>query len=138
VEERGPVGGADGDIEDAWASLDAEPFCYVTTVGRVSGRRHTIEIWFSLHGGTVYLLSGGGRASDWVRNLEKMPDARVRIGGREFRGRARIVTAPDEDHLARELVFAKYQPGYGGDLSGWRNRALPIAIDFSAFRGGLP
>jgi deazaflavin-dependent oxidoreductase (nitroreductase family) len=138
VEERGPVGGADGDIEDAWASLDAEPFCYVTSIGRVSRRRHTIEIWFSLHGATVYMLSGRGRASDWVRNIGKTPAVRVRIGGREFKGRARIVTAPDEDHLARQLIFAKYQPGYEGDLSGWRNRALPIAIDLSAFPGRRP
>jgi hypothetical protein len=28
----------------------AEPFCYLTTVGRVSGRPHTIEIWFALDG----------------------------------------------------------------------------------------
>jgi deazaflavin-dependent oxidoreductase (nitroreductase family) len=125
-----------GRTEDAWASLDAEPFCYVTTVGRVSGRRHTIEIWFALRGATVFMLSGGDRASDWVRNLEKTPEVTVRMGGREFTGRARIVTAPDENHLARELVFAKYRPSYGGDLSSWRNRALPVAIDLRMSGGG--
>jgi deazaflavin-dependent oxidoreductase (nitroreductase family) len=137
VDERG-LAGASGGTEGARARLNAKPFCYVTTVGRVSGRPHTIEIWFVLHGTTIYMLSGGGRASDWVRNLERTPEVTVRVGGREFRGRARIVTAPDEDRLARELVFAKYQRGYGGDLSGWRDGALPVAIDLRGPQGGRP
>ncbi len=111
----------------------AHPFCYLTTVGRVSGRPHTIEIWFALQGRTVYLLSGGGDRSDWVRNLSVWPVVTVRIGRRdaaELAGRARIVEAgSEEDELARRLVAGKYQPTYGGDLSGWRRSALPIAVD---------
>jgi deazaflavin-dependent oxidoreductase (nitroreductase family) len=111
----------------------AHPFCYLTTVGRVSGRPHTIEIWFALQGRTVYLLSGGGDRSDWVRNLSLWPVVTVRIGRRdaaELAGRARIVEAgSEEDELARRLVVGKYQPTYGGDLSGWRRSALPIAVD---------
>ena len=34
-----------------------------------------------------------------------------------------------EDARARRLVFDKYQPGYGGDLTDWRARALPVAVD---------
>ncbi len=41
-------------------------FGYLTTVGRVTGRLHTIEIWFALHDRTVYMLAGD-HASDWVR-----------------------------------------------------------------------
>jgi hypothetical protein len=26
----------------------AAPFCYLTTAGRVSGRPHSVEIWFAL------------------------------------------------------------------------------------------
>lgn len=48
---------------------------------------------------------------------------------RTFAGHARTVVDPDEDDLARELLVNKYQPGYGGDLTGWRERALPIAVD---------
>src|SRR5438128_3103033 len=54
---------------DDLSTLATEPFCYLTTIGRGSGRPHTIEIWFALHGATVYLLSGGGEGSDWVKNL---------------------------------------------------------------------
>jgi deazaflavin-dependent oxidoreductase (nitroreductase family) len=112
------------------------PFCYLTTTGRVSGRSHTIEIWFALRGRTLYLLSGGGGRSDWVRNLVRDPAVTVRLGRRDavaLAGRARLVEAgSDEDELARRLVAGKYQPTYGGDLSGWRRSALPVAVDLRA------
>src|SRR3979490_810582 len=46
-----------------------EPYCYLTTTGRVSGEPREIEIWFGLVGATLYLLSGGGDRSNWGRNL---------------------------------------------------------------------
>jgi len=111
----------------------AAPFCYLTTTGRVSGRPHTVEIWFALHDRTLYLLSGGGDRSDWVRNLLAWPQVSVRIGRRDaltLPGRARVVTpGSDEDDLARRLVSDKYQPGYGSDLSDWRRSSLPVAVD---------
>jgi deazaflavin-dependent oxidoreductase (nitroreductase family) len=85
------------------------PFCYVTTIGRRSGRPHTIEIWFGESDGTLYLLSGGGDRSDWVRNMRKEPKVSVRIGGEDRRGVARFVDDPDEDAAARRLLAAKYQ-----------------------------
>jgi len=118
----------------------AQPFCYLTTTGRVSRRPHTIEIWFALQDHTLYLLSGGGDRSDWVRNLLTRPEVTVRLGRRDaaaLAGRARLVEAgSDEDELARRLVTGKYQPGYGGDLSGWRRSSLPVAVDLEAAGGG--
>ncbi|HZD18540.1 MAG TPA: nitroreductase family deazaflavin-dependent oxidoreductase [Actinomycetota bacterium] len=108
------------------ASLD---FCYVTTTGRRSGRPHTIEIWFALHDGVVYVLSGGGEGSDWVRNLRWHPTVGLRLGDRDMLCRARRVSDADEDALARRLLLAKYGPGYAGDLTEWADTALPIAIE---------
>jgi deazaflavin-dependent oxidoreductase (nitroreductase family) len=116
-----------------------QPYCYLTTVGRVSGRPHTIEIWFALQGATVYLLSGGSDRSDWVRNLAARPAVTVRIGRRdaaELAGRARVVEPGSaEDELARRLVAGKYQPSYAGDLSGWRRGSLPVAVDLDDAAG---
>ena len=113
----------------------AAPFCYLTTSGRVSGRPHTIEIWFALADRTLYLLSGGRDRSDWVRNLLADPDVNVRIGRRDapaLAARARVVApGSDEDELARRLVTGKYQPGYGGDLSSWRRASLPVAVELA-------
>jgi deazaflavin-dependent oxidoreductase (nitroreductase family) len=112
-------------------------FCYLTTFGRVSGRRREIEIWFVQVDDTLYLLAGSGREADWVRNLDANTECEVRIGSRQsdlVEGKGRLLDMGDlegEARKARDLVFAKYQPRYEGDLSDWRERALPVAIDLS-------
>jgi|GEM_PF-2824500 len=69
--------------------LAGEDYCYLTTTGRVSGEPREIEIWFGLAGTTLYMLSGGGEHSNWVRNLKRIPEVRVRIGERAYaRGHA--------------------------------------------------
>jgi len=105
-------------------------FAYLTTTGRRTGKEHTIEIWFSLHDGRVYVLSGGGQRADWVQNLKMTPHVRVRIGTRTVSAMARVVRAgTKEDELARQLLDGKYQ-GWreGRPLSSWARNALPVAI----------
>jgi len=109
--------------------LSAEPFCYLTTRGRVAGRPHRIEIWFALNGETLYVLSGGRERSDWVKNLRRTPEVTVKLGHETFAGHARIVDDPDEDERARALVHDKYAGSYGGDLTRWLRSALPVAFD---------
>jgi deazaflavin-dependent oxidoreductase (nitroreductase family) len=106
-----------------------EDYCYLTTTGRVSGEPREIEIWFGLDGSTLYMLSGGRDRSDWVKNLMREPRVSVRIADRTFDGHARVVSDPAEDAQARSLLFDKYDEGYSGDLSSWRETALPIAVD---------
>jgi len=112
---------------DPLADLD---YCYLTTTGRHSGQPHRIEIWFALVDGVVYLLSGGAERSDWVRNLTISPDVVLEIGGEKRTTKARVVTDPEEDALARRIVAEKYRPRYRGDLSDWGRNSLPIAIDW--------
>jgi|SRR5687767_6043817 deazaflavin-dependent oxidoreductase (nitroreductase family) len=107
----------------------ADNYCYLTTTGRRSGRPHRIEIWYAAEGSTVYMLSGGGSSSDWVRNLLADPAVLVEIDGDEHPARGRVLEGGEEAALARSLVFAKYAPRYQGDLTDWRERALPVAID---------
>lgn len=115
--------------------LAGADFAYLTTIGRKTARRHRIEIWFALAGGTVYLLSGGGEDADWVRNARKTPEVRIQIGTRSVTARARPVRARLEDRRARELLDAKYM-GWkpGRRLSSWARGALPIAIDLQEGR----
>jgi len=78
---------------NAWlASSASEPFLYLTTVGRRTGRAHRIEIWFAARDGRLYLLAGDRERADWVRNLQA--NARVTV---ELR---------DESQLAGELIFS--------------------------------
>ena len=119
------------------ARLASEQNCYLTTVGRASGNAHTIEIWFALtaDGKTLYMLSGGQDRSDWVKNIARNPQVRVRIGGETFAGRGRVVAEETEDREARRLVVKKY---YGRDrvhTSGWEAESLPVAVDLDGPAG---
>jgi deazaflavin-dependent oxidoreductase (nitroreductase family) len=113
-----------------------ESFCYLTTAGRVTGRPHTIEIWFALDGYRLYMLAGGGTGSDWVKNLLRAPDVTVRIGDVTYTGRARVVEDAQEDALARRIVVGKYQPGYGEDLTDWGRESLVVAVDLEVRQVG--
>ncbi len=62
-----------------WAG---EPYAYLTTIGRRTGRPHRSEIWFAAQDGQVYLLSGGRERSDWVRNLQANAHVTVELGAR--------------------------------------------------------
>jgi deazaflavin-dependent oxidoreductase (nitroreductase family) len=107
-----------------------EEYCYLTTVGRVSGRPHEIEIWFGLRSNTFYLLSGGGNKSDWVKNLLRNPSVRVQIANRIFAGTARLVEDQAEESIARLLLARKYHEMEDEQtLSEWARTALPVAID---------
>ncbi len=116
-------------VAESWSRYADEQYCYLTTIGRVTGRRRRIEIWFAIDDDTLYILSGGGDRSDWVKNLRRDPAVTVEIGPGRFQGRARVVTDPIESERARALVYDKYAPGYRGDLASWRRRSLPIGVD---------
>jgi deazaflavin-dependent oxidoreductase (nitroreductase family) len=115
------------------AALVGEAFCYLTTIGRVSGERRRIEIWFAAADGaaTIYLLAGGRERAGWVRNLRKEPRVTVEIAARRFDGAARILSDDtDESATARRLVYEKYRHTED-DLEEWRDDALPVAIDLT-------
>ncbi len=107
-----------------------EDYCYLTTTGRKSGKPHEIEIWFGLQGDSLYLLSGGGHDSDWVKNLLAQPSVHVRLGKQTYEATARVVQDAEEQHLARRLLAAKYYHWETGEpLNDWAATALPVALD---------
>ena len=119
-----------GDLSQLLTSLKAEEYCYLTTIGRVTGKPHEIEIWFGLDNMALYLLSGGMDRSDWVKNLMKDPTVKIRIAQQNFTGTARLVKDEKEETMARYLLAEKYQEWENGrTLSEWARTALVVAID---------
>lgn len=125
IESSRPMSGA-ANTEQGSGNDD---YCYLTTIGRRTHRPHRIEIWYAARGDTLYLLAGSGRSSDWVQNLSADPSVTVEVDGAVRPGRGRVVEDGDEADEARWLVFVKYAPRNAGDLTDWRERALPVAID---------
>ena len=111
------------------AGLVDEDFCYLTTTGRVTGKPHTIEIWFALEGRTLYMLAGSREKADWVRNIQQLPQVGMRIGPHQTSATGRIVTDAHEDTLARRLVVDKYSSRTSDDLTEWGETALPVAVE---------
>ena len=107
---------------------------YLETIGRVSGQLRETEIWFAAEPGAIYILSGGGLAKDWVRNMQHTPEVRFRVEGTWVSGTARVVEGDAElDMRIRRLVAGKY---YDFDPDGddplpneWSRTASPVAID---------
>ena len=112
-------------------------FAYLSTVGRTSGRWHTIEIWYAARDGVMYVMSGGRESADWVRNLLANPQVLWRVGGpRELTvdgavpAEARPVTDdPFTEAAVRRLLAARYQGWQeGAELSEWARTALVVAV----------
>lgn len=118
------------DLIQDLSQLSKEKYRYLTTTGRKSGHPHEIEICFGIQGDSLYLLSGNGEDSDWVRNLRADPNVTVRIAKHTFTGIARIVSEEKEDTLARHMLAGKYQ-GWkeGRKMSDWGRTALVVAIE---------
>jgi deazaflavin-dependent oxidoreductase (nitroreductase family) len=109
--------------------LATEDFCYLITTGRISGRLHTIEIWFALNESTLYMLSDGGlEKADWVKNINRQPDVKVKIKDHQFDGKGRLTFEPEEDTLLRRLIGEKYRKK-DDDLESWLQTAFPVAVD---------
>ena len=113
---------------DSLGQVADEQFAYLTTTGRKSAEAHRIEIWFGVHDGRIYLMSGGRDRSDWVKNLQTDPLVTIDIAGETHRGVASILTEPSEaDTMARMILVQKY--GKDRDLEKWGRESLAIAID---------
>ena len=102
------------------------------TIGRVTGRPHSVRLRFAYEDGTIWLRTGERppapdasgvrrrssveRETDWLRNLEHDPRCQVRIGHAEMQAQYERSTDPPAD-LRRtvELLRAKYGPEWVAD-----------------------
>jgi deazaflavin-dependent oxidoreductase (nitroreductase family) len=96
-------------------SSEREDYLYLTTRGRRSGLQREIEIWFTHRDGRFYIIAEHA-GSHWVQNLQADSEVQVRIAGKSFMARARIVPAQSEPELHRavqQLSSQKYGWGEG-------------------------
>ena len=93
---------------DGW---DDSPACFVTTIGRRTGRPHEHQCdAFVVDGDRLFLLDVEGAADKWFRDIQSNPGVSIRVApGRLQTGRASELAAghPDAER-ARRLAARKY------------------------------
>ena len=87
--------------------LKKEQFAYMTTIGRKSGRSHTVELWFALADGKIY-LSHEGAATDWMRNISSNSRVSVKVGGVNVEAEAVILNGGIAIKAGQRSLYEKY------------------------------
>ena len=105
--------------------MPTQPVCYLTTIGRRTGRAHRIEIWFIEEDDVVHLFSGGGEASDWVRNLLRHPAVDLELPGRPARPYVARIVAPSAG--LRRRMDERYH-GTRAELTDWARRSTVVEL----------
>ncbi len=81
---------------------------HLTTEGRRTGRLHTVELWFAVRDGKVF-LSHEGEETDWMKNIRKNRRVSFEIGGKRFNGEARhLEDGTDRAWTGKEALYEKY------------------------------
>jgi deazaflavin-dependent oxidoreductase (nitroreductase family) len=78
-----------------WALLE--------TTGRRSGQPRRVPVGNGLRGGQFWIVAEHGRHADYVRNLERDPRVRVKVGRRWHSGTAHVLEADDPSARLRWL-----------------------------------
>jgi deazaflavin-dependent oxidoreductase (nitroreductase family) len=107
-----------------------EKFVYLTTRGRKSGRDHEVELWFAISEGRVY-LSHEGKHTDWMKNLIKDGNVKMKIGSEIFNGIARITEGDSHERTKgmRALYSKYYGPASKETLDDWFELSSLIEIE---------
>ena len=96
--------------------LSNNQYLYLTTIGRISGEPRQIEIWFVQFQGRFYVLAEHFHKAQWVKNIERNPKVRVRVGDKEFDATARVLDEKldrESWQTAQRLSAEKYDWGEG-------------------------
>jgi len=107
----------EGSLAERLAALKDHSTLRLTTLGRKTGKRHTVTVWFLTDKETVYLVTMNLQR-DWPRNIMKNGHVELDIGGSVFKGRAKQI--PEAKRLAqvKTLLSQKYWAAWLGSWFG--------------------
>lgn len=79
----------------------------LTHYGRKTGKPHEVTIWFAFSRNKLYIGTANVNRQ-WVRNVQKTPQVKLRIGEEQFEGSARFLTDRHEHETAMAAIRRKY------------------------------
>ena len=101
----------------------------ISVIGRKSGRRISIPVWFVLEGDKLHLLPVQGSDSQWYKNVLENPSMRIAARGAEAEFRATPVISAK----AAKAVVEKFREKYGaGDVKKYYSKfdvAVLVRLD---------
>ena len=114
------------------ARVAADKYIYLTTIGRRTGRPHTVELWFAVARGNLY-LSHEGKYTDWMKNILSNHRVTFMIRGLIGAGTARIVGRGDAFETGASALYRKY---YGDArqevIDDWFSESTVIELTLDA------
>jgi hypothetical protein len=112
--------------------LRDEHYCVLSTQGRMTGRRHSAELWFVPIDGGVHLMSGSGGLTTWCLNLQAEEQGVLRIGDRSWLARASVLhrDAPGRSE-ALAAFHDKYDPPGKDRTVPWMRNATLVQLVFT-------
>lgn len=97
------------------AALNLGGIADITTTGRVSGRRHRIEIYFHQFDGELYLTGRPGWKRDWMANIEANPEFILHLK-RGINADIPVRGTPEPDpEIRRRILFRALTESWGSD-----------------------
>ena len=108
--------------------LRKEKFAYLTTIGRRTGKAHTVELWFAFANGKIF-LSHEGRYTDWMKNITHGSPVRVRIGKLSLEADGTILKEGESRELGKRSLYEKYYgPAPKATVDDWFELSTVIEL----------
>jgi deazaflavin-dependent oxidoreductase (nitroreductase family) len=109
-------------------SVKKQKLIYVTTTGRKTGKPHTVEVWFAVADGLVY-LSHEGERTDWMKNIVENGQVEAKLGSLTFRGVAKATEAGASRERGKKALYEKYYgPAKQEVIDDWFSLSQVIEI----------
>jgi deazaflavin-dependent oxidoreductase (nitroreductase family) len=101
----------------------------LTTIGRRSGKAHTVTIWFVVADAQrLYVQHARGPTADWFKNLRKNSAVQVDVGDGPLPAVARELTDPVEVARVLRLIRRKYWFAWVFQVLGMTRQAVAAEI----------
>jgi deazaflavin-dependent oxidoreductase (nitroreductase family) len=119
-------------VDSDLAKVASRKFIHLTTTGRKTRRPHTVELWFALSDGKLF-LSHEGEETDWMRNIQENGQVAFEIGGRNFAGKCHYVDGQsDEAWKCKVALYEKYYGKAARDvIEDWFSLSKLLAIEIA-------
>lgn len=97
------------------------------TTGRTTGRPRRTPVGNGLRDGVFWIVTEHGYASDYVKNIQKDPRVRIKLGRRWLSGVAEIV--PNDDVAARLRMLSRPVNDAALRLVGTEHLTIRVDLD---------